>query len=197
MKAVLFPIAILSSLTLVTACGGGKSSSSSKPSSSTYAQKNKDRCITEQSKINKLFGYKKDVVISDGCLEKTSTEKELTFLTDVGLSMRIDFDESESVIETEGNLESVYKSENIELTGLSLKQFKENAKVSIETAHVENQLKFKKAKNQPSYDIELIAPTTKGTYKGFEETVTIEFSVNGKQDSELLENELMAKIIVK
>ncbi len=168
MKSV-FPLLLISSLTMVTACGGKSSSGSGKAPTTpgvttetpdttntvagSYAEQNKDRCITDPIAIKKLYladnlkiNASSDVIISDGCLEKTSDTFNVNFLTDLKSKMRIDLDDtiihtyyeqllSEIDIESLENLKKMYylKISYSEPTGaITFKDFgKENADMEI------------------------------------------------------------------
>ncbi len=204
MKAVLFPIAILSSLTLVTACGGGKSSSSSKKDSTSkpttavsYAQKNKDRCITDQKKINEILEKKKDVIISDGCLSNTSNIDKTIYLTDVGMTMRVDFAEPSSDDEDLNELlEMAYEDDDLSSEGVTLKEFKENAKVSLHISEKSSKIKFKFPPKQPSRDFEVIKPAVAGTYD-ISATIKVDFKSDEHTSSQSYGNDKAFTIIVK
>lgn len=172
MKAVVFPIAILASLTLVTACGGGKSSSSSKKDSTSkpttavsYAQKNKDRCITDQKEINKLFDEEKDVIISDGCVDITSKAMMPKFLTDTNLEMRVDFADDFVNKEYNAYAEETYKEKVGIDSGISFDEFKKSFKMTVKYKDKTGKLKFKDNKKQPSYSFELKKPVNAGVYE--------------------------------
>lgn len=171
MKSV-FPLLLISSLTLVTACGGKSSSGSGKAPTTpgvttetpdttntvagSYAEQNKDRCITDPIAIKKLYladnlniNAPSDVIISDGCLEKTTNDLSTNFLTDLKNNMRIDLDDT--VINT------YYEQMASEQYEGSLEEFKNTYYIKISYSEPSKSVTFKNfGKNNADMEIESI-----------------------------------------
>lgn len=187
MKSI-FPITVLLSLTLITACGGsGSSSSGSKPAAVSYAQKNSSVCITDQKKINAIVDpiYKKDVIISDGCLKKGSVDGDFKFLTDVNLSMRVDFDDSQFQKDFNRRLHEEYIKDSF---GLTLDELKKGFSVKIIYKDTTGALSVVQPNESANRDFELKKPVTEGLY---DKVAILKHEKHGHKGTVIYEVELL------